>query len=219
MTSRFWTSTAFPVLRGSSTILIRFLILLSDARYSPADRLKVHTAVERLTVDPADIPFTAERPSMPSGSQARPVARPSAAPFGSQKPSIAAPTATTSKKRKAATTKATAAPTPPAYPPPASQYSQPVSYTSSQPTYSQAPQRAGQVAYGTQITMTQQQRDDVAYADDDNYDEEEAQYTDFYLSFQSTVVGIQYYDGLGEQSLQLIETRCLFILQLDLENK
>jgi hypothetical protein len=56
--------------------------------------------------------------------------------------------------------------------------------------------------------MTQQQRDDAAYADDDNYDEEEVQYTDFYLSFQSSVVGIQYYDGLGERLLQLPAIRC-----------
>ena len=45
--------------------------------------------------------------------------------------------------------------------------------------------------------MTQQKRDDEDYGDEDFGAEEEAQYTDSYLSFQSSVVGIQYYDGLG----------------------
>lgn len=49
--------------------------------------------------------------------------------------------------------------------------------------------------------MSQQQRDDENYGDDDLYEEEETQFTDFYLSFQSTVVGIQYYDGLGTSCL------------------
>ncbi|KAG9104378.1 hypothetical protein FRC06_003185 [Ceratobasidium sp. 370] len=183
---------------------------------SPADRLKIHTAVERLAIDPADIPVTAKRPiapkpSLPLVSQAnRLIARPSAAPFGTQRPSSPAPVATTSKKRKAPVAKTASLPAP-TYVASSSQYSQPTSYSASQPapaSYSQAPQHsqlhATQAAYphGGQITMTQQQRDDAAYLDDDNYDEEEAQYTDFYLSFQSTVVGIQYYDGLvgpGEQ--------------------
>ncbi|KAG8714491.1 hypothetical protein FRC08_011855 [Ceratobasidium sp. 394] len=183
-------------------------------RLNPADRLKIHTAVERLAIDPADIPVTARRPivpkpSLPLASQAnRLTAQPSAAPFGIQRPSAPAPVATTSKKRKAPVAKTTSLPVP-AHVASPSQYSQPAAYSASQPTqasYSQAPQygqpRATQAAHGGQITMTQQQRDDAAYLDDDNYDEEEAQYTDFYLSFQSTVVGIQYYDGLvgpGEQ--------------------
>ncbi|KAG9120079.1 hypothetical protein FRC07_004585 [Ceratobasidium sp. 392] len=181
-------------------------------RLNPADRLKIHTAVQRLAVDPADIPVTAKRPiaAKPSFHSASQASRPAAAaPFGTQRPSVPAPVPTTSKKRKAAVAKTTSLPAP-SYTPSLSQYSQPATYASqpAQPSYSQAPHHGQSRAtsasypYGGQITMTQQQRDDAAYLDDDNYDQEEAQFTDFYLSFQSTVVGIQYYDGLvgpGEQ--------------------
>ncbi|QRW08198.1 SWI/SNF-related matrix-associated actin-dependent regulator of chromatin subfamily A member 3-like 3 [Ceratobasidium sp. AG-Ba] len=173
-------------------------------RLNPSDRLKIHTAVERLEVDKADIPVTARKPvvakpSLASASQmARPIARPSAAPFGIHRVSAPAPPPTAPKKRKAPATKTPSLPTPALTP------------TSSQASYSQQPylqasqydQHRPAAGYSGQITMTQQQRDDAAYLDDDDYDEEEAQYTDMYLSFQSQVVGIQYYDGLvgpGEQ--------------------
>ncbi|CAE6341818.1 unnamed protein product [Rhizoctonia solani] len=178
-------------------------------RLNAADQGKIHTAARCLHVDDADIPVTARSltrtASVPSGSQPP---RIGAAPPFSQRAAattsqIMAPLAGTSKKRKAPTrSKAKAAPAPvpaalpslpAAMPPPV--HTQPPRLAPAQP-----PPRLPHM--DTQITMSQQKRDDEDYVDEDFGAEEEAQYTDFYLSFQSSVVGIQYYDGLvgpGEQ--------------------
>ncbi|CAE6481588.1 unnamed protein product [Rhizoctonia solani] len=172
------------------------------ARLNAADQRKIHTAVQRLRVDDADIPVTARSlaraPSFPSGSQAP---RVGAAPPFSQRAAattsqIMAPLPSTSKKRKVSAkskAKATPAPLPVAMPPPPMLQA---------PHMAPAQQPVPPPPYmGTQITMSQQKRDDEDYTEDFGT-EEEAQYTDFYLSFQSSVVGIQYYDGLvgpGEQ--------------------
>ncbi|CAE6540591.1 unnamed protein product [Rhizoctonia solani] len=176
------------------------------ARLNPADQAKVHTAVQRLRVDDADIPVTARSlaraPSFTSGSQAP---RTSAAPPFSQRTAattsqIMAPLPSTSRKRSKTTAKgkAKAAPAPaPALVPPPPVVMPPAARFAA-PTQPAPPVHAPYM--GTQITMSQQKRDDED--DEDFGTEEEAQYTDFYLSFQSSVVGIQYYDGLvgpGEQ--------------------
>ncbi|KAH7334908.1 SNF2 family N-terminal domain-containing protein [Rhizoctonia solani] len=171
------------------------------ARLNPADRQKIHTAVQHLRIDEADVPITARSltrtSSIPSGSQPP---RVGAAPPFSQRAAattsqIMAPLPSTSKKRKApAKSKAKAAsalpppPPPVMMPPPAPHFA---------PVYQAPPPYMG-----TQVTMSQQKREDEDYAEEDFGAEEEAQYIDFYLSFQSSVVGIQYYDGLvgpGEQ--------------------
>ncbi|KAJ1306199.1 hypothetical protein OPQ81_010908 [Rhizoctonia solani] len=181
------------------------------ARLNTADQAKIHTAVQLLRIDDADIPITARSlgrtSSVSSGSQPP---RIRAAPPFSQRAvattsQIMEPLPSTSKKRKATTrSKAKAAPASvPALPPPPP-VMMPTPPASQAPRFAPTQQMPPTHApyMGTQITMTQQKRDDEDYAEGDFGAEEEAQYTDFYLSFQSSVVGIQYYDGLvapGEQ--------------------
>ncbi|KAF8678664.1 HIRAN protein [Rhizoctonia solani] len=183
------------------------------ARINISDQAKIHTAAQRLRIDDADVPVTARSltrtTSVPSGSQPP---RVGAAPPFSQRAAattsqIMAPLAsTTSKKRKAPTrskgkTQAgSAAPLPVVLPPPPPPTAPAAMYT--QPPRPAPALPVPPAHMGTQITVSQQKRDDEDYAEDDYGAEEEAQYTDFYLSFQSSVVGVQYYDGLvgpGEQ--------------------
>ncbi|CAE6425244.1 unnamed protein product [Rhizoctonia solani] len=178
------------------------------SRLNAGDQAKIHAAAQRLRVDDADIPITARlvtrTPSIPSGSQPP---RVGAAPPFSQRAAattsqIMAPLVGTSRKRKAPTqskAKAAPAPVPAAMPQPTAAMPPP---THTQPPRLAQPAPPPPPHMGTQITMSQQKRDDEAYVDDDFGAEEEGQYTDFYLPFQSSVVGIQYYDGLvgpGEQ--------------------
>lgn len=183
---------------------------------SIADRAKIHTAVTKLRVDPSDIPVTARplvRAPSGSGSGSHPSGAPriAAAPFGSQRATksgtgtgvspLLAPLAgsTTAKKRKApASLKTKAA----AVAIPSQPSSQPSRFTQPPPLPPPPPPSSSSSLLtplaAPVITMTQQKRDDEAYGDEEFFGEEEAQYTDFYVAYPTSVVGIQYYDGLGE---------------------
>ncbi|KAF8756387.1 HIRAN protein [Rhizoctonia solani] len=182
------------------------------ARINISDQAKIHTAAQRLRIDDADVPVTARSltrtTSVPSGSQPPRVERHLRS--ANERPRRHRKSWRPSRVRRPRSVKRRHGPR--ARPKLVRRRLYPSCYLPSPPTapaamYTQPPRPAPALPVppahmGTQITVSQQKRDDEDYAEDDYGAEEEAQYTDFYLSFQSSVVGVQYYDGLvgpGEQ--------------------
>ncbi|QRW25469.1 SNF2 family amino-terminal protein [Rhizoctonia solani] len=171
------------------------------ARINISDQAKIHTAAQRLRIDDADVPVTARSltrtTSVPSGSQRRASERHLRS--ANERPRRHRKSWRPSRGKTQA---GSAAPLPVVLPPPPPPTAPAAMYT--QPPRPAPALPVPPAHMGTQITVSQQKRDDEDYAEDDYGAEEEAQYTDFYLSFQSSVVGVQYYDGLGSRAWEQV---------------